>query len=117
MTQPQTRPQTTPRRDARALRDYVLDPGSWKSWDAPILPRDRDPDYEQELAEAREKTRLDEAILTGEGTLRGRRVAVVAGGAFGAAGRGTVRVSLCVDEDRLAAGLDGLVTELEAVAA
>jgi acetyl-CoA carboxylase beta subunit/acetyl-CoA carboxylase alpha subunit len=74
-----TGPRTTPRWDARALRDYVLDPGSWQSWDTPIPPRDRDPQYAEELAEARRTTRLDESILTGEGTLRGRRVAVIAG--------------------------------------
>ena len=33
----------------------------------------------RELAAAAEKTRQDESIITGEGTLRGRRVAVVAG--------------------------------------
>lgn len=69
-----------PRRlDARALRDLVLDPGSWQSWDSPIPPRDVAPEYARELAEAAEKTRQDESIITGEGRLRGRRVAVVAG--------------------------------------
>ena len=65
--------------DARTLRDRVLDPGSWTSWDAPIPVRDVDPGYAAELARAAEKTRQDEAIITGEGLLRGRRVAVVAG--------------------------------------
>ena len=40
---------------------------------------DVSPEYAAELAAAAEKTRQDEAIITGEGTLRGRRVAVVAG--------------------------------------
>jgi len=65
--------------DARTLRDRVLDPGSWKSWDSPVPPRAVDDDYARELAEAAQKTRQDESIITGEGTLRGRRVAVVAG--------------------------------------
>jgi acyl-CoA carboxylase subunit beta len=57
-----------PRRiDARTLRDLVLDPGSWVSWDSPIPPRTVADDYAEELREAAEKTRLDEAILTGEG--------------------------------------------------
>jgi acyl-CoA carboxylase subunit beta len=67
------------RRDARALRDLVLDPGSWTSWDSPLAQSPADPDYARELAEAAEKTRQDEAVITGEGRLRGRRVAVVAG--------------------------------------
>jgi acetyl-CoA carboxylase beta subunit/acetyl-CoA carboxylase alpha subunit len=67
------------RRDARALRDLVLDAGSWISWDRPLEQRPADPGYANELAEAAAKTRQDEAVITGEGTLRGRRVAVVAG--------------------------------------
>jgi acyl-CoA carboxylase subunit beta len=67
------------RRDARALRDLVLDAGSWRSWDIPVVRGKVDEDYARELAEATERTRQDESIVTGEGTLRGRRVAVVAG--------------------------------------
>ncbi|RBY77980.1 acetyl-CoA carboxyl transferase [Blastococcus sp. TF02-09] len=67
------------RLDARALRDLVLDPGSWRSWDSPIAARDVGEAYARELAAAAEKTRQDESIITGEGLLRGRRVAVVAG--------------------------------------
>ena len=67
------------RLDARALRDLVLDPGSWRSWDSPIPARDVAEDYARELAAAAERTRQDESIITGEGLLRGRRVAVVAG--------------------------------------
>ncbi len=69
-----------PRRlDARALRDLVLDPGSWQSWDSPIAAREVPADYARDLADAAEKTRQDESIITGESRLRGRRVAVVAG--------------------------------------
>ncbi len=67
------------RLDARALRDLVLDPGSWRSWDSPIPPREVSEAYAAELARAAEATRQDESIITGEGLLRGRRVAVVAG--------------------------------------
>ena len=71
---------TTPSRlDARALRDLVLDPGSWRSWDSPIPARDVAEEYARELAAAAERTRQDESIITGEGLLRRRRVAVVAG--------------------------------------
>ena len=65
--------------DARTLRDLVLDAGSWRSWDSPVSRAEVDPEYAAELAAAAAKTRQDEAIITGEGTLRGRRVAVVAG--------------------------------------
>jgi acetyl-CoA carboxylase carboxyl transferase subunit beta len=67
------------RLDARALRDLVLDPGSWQAWDSPVIRGDISPEYADELAAAAEKSRQDEAIITGEGRLRGRRVAVVAG--------------------------------------
>jgi acyl-CoA carboxylase subunit beta len=67
------------RLDARALRDLVLDPGSWHTWDTPVPPRTVEDDYARELRRARERTQQDEAIVTGEATLRGRRVAVVAG--------------------------------------
>ncbi|MGY1814293.1 carboxyl transferase domain-containing protein [Blastococcus sp. SYSU D00820] len=65
--------------DARALRDLVLDPGSWQSWDSPVPVRDVSPEYAAELAAAAERSRQDESVITGEGRLRGRRVAVVAG--------------------------------------
>ncbi|MCW2676531.1 MAG: accD, partial [Modestobacter sp.] len=67
------------RLDARGLRDLVLDAGSWRSWDTPVPPREVADGYARELALAAQKTGQDEAIVTGEATLRGRRVAVVAG--------------------------------------
>jgi acetyl-CoA carboxylase carboxyl transferase subunit beta len=63
---------------AVALRDAVLDEGSFVSWDAAPLDVHPDDSYRGELAEARATTGLDEAVLTGEGTVFGRRVAVVA---------------------------------------
>lgn len=69
----------TGRLDARGLRDLVLDPGSWRSWDSPVAVGDVPEDYAAELARAAERSGQDEAVVTGEGLLRGRRVAVVAG--------------------------------------
>jgi acyl-CoA carboxylase subunit beta len=63
---------------AAELIDAVIDPGSWRSWDEPVVvPAGIDPGYAADLARARERTGLDEAVLTGAGSLRGRRVAVV----------------------------------------
>uniref|UniRef100_UPI0023DD109D carboxyl transferase domain-containing protein n=1 Tax=Nonomuraea lactucae TaxID=2249762 RepID=UPI0023DD109D len=68
------------RPDARTLIETVLDRGSWKSWDAPPAdPAAPGSSYADELAAARAKSGYDEAVLTGEGLLGGRRVAVVAG--------------------------------------
>ncbi|GLW11877.1 acetyl-CoA carboxylase [Microtetraspora sp. NBRC 13810] len=67
------------RPDARTLIDVVLDPGSWKSWDTPVDdPAPLGSSYAEELAAARAKSGYDEAVVTGEGLLGGRRVAVVA---------------------------------------
>jgi acyl-CoA carboxylase subunit beta len=63
---------------ARQLRDAVLDPGSFVSWDAPPVPVAMTDGYAAELAAARAATGLDESVLTGEGTVSGRRVVVVA---------------------------------------
>lgn len=60
------------------LRDAVLDEGSFVSWDSPPLDVADDDGYRRDLAEARAATGLDESVLTGEGTVFGRRVAVVA---------------------------------------
>ncbi|KAA0096758.1 acetyl-CoA carboxyl transferase [Mycolicibacterium sp. P1-18] len=63
---------------AMALRDAVLDEGSFISWDGPPLDVAADDEYRRDLADARAATGLDESVLTGEGTVFGRRVAVVA---------------------------------------
>jgi acyl-CoA carboxylase subunit beta len=66
------------RRSAAQLIDAVVDRGSWRSWDDPVAdPPGIDPGYAADLARARERTGLDEAVLTGTGRLRGRQVAVV----------------------------------------
>ncbi|MEV0821323.1 carboxyl transferase domain-containing protein [Nonomuraea rubra] len=67
------------RPDARTLIETILDRGSWKSWDAPPAdPAEPGSSYADELAAARVKSGYDEAVITGEGLLDGRRVAVVA---------------------------------------
>ncbi len=63
---------------ARALLDLVLDPGSFSSWDVPPVDPPTTPEYAAELATARDRTGLDESVLSGEGRIRGRRVAVMA---------------------------------------
>lgn len=63
---------------ALQLIDAVLDAGSFAGWDTPPPAEPDDPDYRAELAEARAKTGLDEAVVTGEGTVHGRPVAVIA---------------------------------------
>ncbi|MCV7300971.1 acetyl-CoA carboxyl transferase [Mycobacterium barrassiae] len=60
------------------LRDAVLDADSFRSWDTAPLVVGGSEEYQRELAAAAAKTGLDEAVLTGEGTVFGRRVALVA---------------------------------------
>lgn len=60
------------------LRDTVLDAGSFQSWDTTPVDVHPSKQYAAELAAAQDKTGLDESVLTGEGTVLGRRVAVVA---------------------------------------
>lgn len=63
---------------AAELRDAALDPGSFRSWDHAPLLVEANAAYARELEQARAATGFDEAVLTGEGTVFGRRVAVVA---------------------------------------
>ncbi|MFC6883895.1 MULTISPECIES: carboxyl transferase domain-containing protein [Actinomadura] len=74
----------TERDGARELLRRVLDEGTWTSWDVPPAPPPEGGGegaagaaYARELAAARERSGCDEAVLTGEGLLRGRRVAFV----------------------------------------
>jgi acyl-CoA carboxylase subunit beta len=70
---------TRERPSAAALIVSVLDDGSWQRWDAPPLDvTGGDPAYAEALEAARTRSGVDEAVLTGEGRLRGRRVAVLA---------------------------------------
>ncbi|UQI44343.1 acetyl-CoA carboxylase carboxyltransferase subunit alpha/beta [Streptomyces sp. HU2014] len=67
-----------PRTSARELVEAVVDPGSWQCWDEPVEVTTDDPAYRADLLAARERTGLDESVVTGEGRIRGRRVALVA---------------------------------------
>ncbi|MGZ6804721.1 MAG: carboxyl transferase domain-containing protein [Nocardioidaceae bacterium] len=66
------------RLSATELIDLVLDEGSYSSWDTPPERGPVSEAYAAELAAAAEKTGLDESVVTGEGLMHGRRVAVVA---------------------------------------
>ena len=69
----------TERLTAADLIRLVLDEGSWSSWDvAPVRDGISD-EYAAVLAAAAEKSGVDEAVLSGEGMMHGRRVAVVVG--------------------------------------
>jgi acetyl-CoA carboxylase carboxyl transferase beta subunit len=59
------------------LRDAVLDDGSFVSWDTAPTPVPASEPYARELAAARAATGVDESVLTGEGRVFDRRVAVV----------------------------------------
>jgi acetyl-CoA carboxylase carboxyl transferase beta subunit len=77
--------------NASDLLAALLVPGTFRSWDTAPADVRPDPAYAADLAEARRKTGLDESVITGEGLLAGRRVAVAAcefgflGGSIGVA--------------------------------
>ncbi|WP_110240237.1 carboxyl transferase domain-containing protein [Nocardioides gilvus] len=68
----------TTRLSARELIDLVLDEGSWTSWDTPPDHSNATGTYAEQLVAAAEKSGVDESVITGEGTLQGRRVAILA---------------------------------------
>ncbi|MGW4367726.1 carboxyl transferase domain-containing protein [Nocardia takedensis] len=63
---------------ARELLGQLLDARSFVSWDRPPSTPVASARYREELREAELAAGTDEAVLTGEGLLRGRRVAVIA---------------------------------------
>ncbi|KZF01630.1 acetyl-CoA carboxyl transferase [Rhodococcus sp. EPR-157] len=65
------------RMTAVELLDLVIDAGSFESWDTPGVDYLVDDAYAVELAAARDKTGLDESVLTGSATIRGRTVAIL----------------------------------------
>ena len=69
---------STTRMGALELLDIALDDGSFARWDTPPVEVTTDEAYAAELAQARERSGLDEAVVTGEGRIHGRRVAVLA---------------------------------------
>ncbi len=68
-----------PRLSARELIDLVLDDDSWTGWDTPPVYGAIAEAYEADLEAARAKSGVDESVVTGEGRIRGRRIAVLAG--------------------------------------
>ncbi|MFD4181730.1 carboxyl transferase domain-containing protein, partial [Rhodococcus sp. NPDC058514] len=68
----------TARLSAREILDLVLDAGSYESWDLPPIRVEANTSYRADLDAAQAKTGLDESVITGVGTVRGRRVAVIA---------------------------------------
>ncbi|MEJ7795666.1 MAG: carboxyl transferase domain-containing protein [Nocardioides sp.] len=67
------------RLSAHDLIELVLDEGSWQSWDVAPERGEVSEAYAAELAAAAEKSGVDESVVTGEGLMRGRRVAVLVG--------------------------------------
>ncbi len=65
------------RLSAGELLQLVLDEGTYRSWDVAPLDVSPSPEYAAELAAAGERSGTDEAVITGEGRLHGRRVAVL----------------------------------------
>ncbi|WP_194817233.1 carboxyl transferase domain-containing protein [Nocardia sp. XZ_19_385] len=63
---------------AGELLEQLLDSGSFVSWDRPPLPVAGTSRYRDALSRAAQSAGTDESVLTGEGLLRGRRVAVIA---------------------------------------
>src|SRR3954447_4837454 len=64
---------------AAELIDLVLDEGSWRSWDTPPVRAAATEEYAAQFAHAAERSGVDESVLSGEGLMKGRRVAVVMG--------------------------------------
>lgn len=63
---------------SRELLDALLDPGTFVSWDAPPIAVARTGAYRSALTDAAAAAGTDESVRTGEGRLRGRRIAVIA---------------------------------------
>lgn len=68
----------TKRWTAEEILDLVLDQGSYQSWDEPIDISGHGEEYRRALAAAALKAGTDESVLTGQGLIHGRPVAVVA---------------------------------------
>lgn len=67
------------RPNAQMVIDLTLDPGSFESWDSPIDVSGYSQRYQEQVAAAKSKAGTDEAIVTGAGTINGRRVALLVG--------------------------------------
>ncbi|WP_329139388.1 acetyl-CoA carboxylase carboxyltransferase subunit alpha/beta [Streptomyces sp. NBC_01476] len=65
-----------PRPGAVELIATVLDDGSFRRWDTPPDRAGAEDGYARQLADAAARAGTDESVITGEGRVRGRRVAV-----------------------------------------
>jgi acetyl-CoA carboxylase carboxyl transferase beta subunit len=63
---------------AHELLSEVLDRDSFVTWDTDLVTVPASQEYLDQLVEARQASGLDEAVISGEGTIHGRRVCVVA---------------------------------------
>ena len=92
---------------AHELIDVLVDEGSWTSWDGVLAAPAASAEYVEQLARARARTGLDEAVLTGAASIRGRRIAMLVCD-FGFLG-GSIGIGA---SDRLATAiLDGTIAE------
>ncbi|MEF2979004.1 carboxyl transferase domain-containing protein [Subtercola sp. YIM 133946] len=66
-----------PRLTARDLIEIVADDGTFESWDEPPVDVHPDAEYAAALQKARERSGVDESVLTGAALIRGRRVALL----------------------------------------
>jgi acyl-CoA carboxylase subunit beta len=64
---------------ARDLIEITLDPESFSSWDSPPNQPELGGQYSKDLETATLASGVDEAVITGEGMIEGRRVAVIVG--------------------------------------
>lgn len=65
------------RMSGRDFLDRILDPDSYRTWDQEPIEVATSASYRDELIAAAERSGTDESVATGEGLLRGRRVAVI----------------------------------------
>ncbi|TQJ34803.1 acetyl-CoA carboxylase carboxyl transferase subunit beta [Arthrobacter sp. SLBN-122] len=63
--------------NAAELLEAVVDAGSFVSWDTEPEQPEVSEEYAQDLAKARERSGVDESVITGAGLIRGRRVALI----------------------------------------
>jgi len=93
---------------ARELFELVCDHGTFRSWDGPIPAAPRAAAYQADLGRARAQTGADESVRTGEGLIRGHRVALMAcefGFLGGSIGRDAARRLVAATERATAEGL------------
>ena len=57
--------------------DVLSDDGTWQSWDTPVIVDTEDESYAGDLHRAQQVAGVDESVLTGSLSVRGRRIAIV----------------------------------------